>query len=84
MANKFLNGTGLGILWNRIKIFLSENYIDSNELTTTINAIDEVKADKPTLNDEPVSVEEYIENYVANSSPSQLNIYCGNSIDVMD
>ena len=84
MANKFLDNTGLGILWNRIKTFLGENYIDSGELTTAINAIDEVKANKPILNDEPVSVEEYIENYVTNSSPSQLNIYCGNSIDVMD
>ena len=91
MANKFLDNTGLGILWNRIKTFLGENYIDNNELTTTINAVDEVKADKPQLDGVAVSVEEYVEDYVSNNVsggtgtlPSQLDIYCGNSIDVMD
>lgn len=91
MANKFLDNTGLGILWNRIKTFLGENYIDSDELTTAINAIDEVKADKPQLDGVAVSVEEYVEDYVSNNAsggtgtlPSQLDIYCGNSIDVMD
>ena len=91
MANKFLDNTGLGILWNRIKTFLGENYIDGGELTTAINAIDEVKADKPQLDGVAVSVEEYVEDYVSNNAsggtgtlPSQLDIYCGNSIDVMD
>lgn len=91
MANKFLDNTGLGILWNRIKTFLGENYIDSDELTTAIEAVDEVKADKPQLDGVAVSVEEYVEDYVSNNAsggtgtlPSQLDIYCGNSIDVMD
>ena len=91
MANKFLDNTGLGILWNRIKTFLGENYIDGSELTTAIEAVDEVKADKPQLDGVAVSVEEYVEDYVSNNAsggtgtlPSQLDIYCGNSIDVMD
>lgn len=91
MANKFLDNTGLGILWNRIKTFLSENYIDGSELTTAIEAVDEIKADKPQLDGVAVSVEEYVEDYVSNNAsggtgtlPSQLDIYCGNSIDIMD
>lgn len=73
----FLNSTGLKYLWGKIL-----------ELT---GLIDEVKADKPQLDGVAVSIEEYVEDYVSNNAsggtgtfPSQLDIYCGNSIDVMD
>ena len=92
MANKFLDSTGLGILWTRIKSFISDNYIDSTELVTAIDAIDEVKADKPKMSDGTEgTVEAYVAEYVANNAsggsgtlPSHLDIVCGDSTSNID
>lgn len=83
MAFKFLNQDGLEIVWRRFRNFIEgKNYIDSDMFSTAIDAVDEVKADKPTLaSGETGTVEEYVAEYVANNTTSGeiLELVCGDS-----
>ena len=71
MANKFLNQLGVEILWSRIKTFLGNNYVDNSQFATAMDTVQEY-------------VDEKIEGISGGTLPSQLDIYCGNSNDVMD
>ena len=71
MANKFLNKLGVEILWRRIKTFLGENYIDNSQFETAIDTVQDY-------------VDEKIDGVAGGALPSKLEIFCGNSTQVMD
>ena len=80
--NKFLDATGVQHLWSKISM---EDYPNNETLIAVINAIDESKADKDTLNDYYLKTEadnlhievlEYVDTEIAalvNAAPETLD-----------
>ena len=56
----FLNATGLSYLWEKI----TNKFVDKENLTTVVNAIDDVKLDKAEL----VNISDLIINLKVNNS----------------
>lgn len=66
MERKFLDQIGLQYLWNKISL---QDYPNNDTLITVLNAIDETKADKTTL-------EKYLtkEEYIAGESGGSISL----------
>lgn len=93
MAKKFLDGLRLTYLWGKIKENFISNEVFNTVIDSTNETLEELDSKKANIPQGFNTIEDYVEDYVYNNAtgggeggalPSQLDIYCGNSLEVMD